>query len=181
MKMSDELKTVLSTYSGVKKKMWSKTARKILGIHLFGNRSLTSAWEVTFHQWWDEVSYIQNHYGTLPMLNARLELMEVFFNNVIKLLYSKGYLTSEEFKRMNDSMAARSKQVLKPENHYAQAIIVKAFFESSLNRNWEKKFGSFKRTSIYSEELFTKQLGSMLNGIAEDQFVLDERISKGLY
>jgi hypothetical protein len=158
--------------------MWSKTAKKILGFHLFCNHSLTSAWEATLHQWWDEVNYIQNHHGSLPMLEARLELMEVFFNNVIKLLYSKGYLTSEEFKEMVDSMAVRSNHVLKPRNTFAQAIIIKAFFEASLNRNWRKKFDSLKRTSIYGDELFTMPLGSMLQGTVEDQFVLDKRISE---
>lgn len=180
MKIKNEIQTIVSVYSAVKKRMWSKTAKRILGTHFFGNRTLTSAWEATFRKWWDEVDFIESRYGPIPMLDAQVGTMDVFFEDVVKTLFSNGYLTSEEHRKIGDSMRANRRSVIKPENPYAQAVIVKAFFEASLNRDWRKKFGSFKRTSINSDELFSKPLGSMLQGREEDQRDLDERLMQEL-
>jgi hypothetical protein len=171
MKMNEKIQTVLSAYTNVKARMWSKTAKRILGVHLFGNKSLTVEWEKTYRKWWEEMNSIEDNYGPIPMLDARGETMQEFFGDVIDILFSKGHLTTGEHKNIKEA----KNSLVKPQDSYAQAIIVKTFFEASMNRSWGKKFGSTTRFSIYSDELFTRPLGSLLQGRAENEWDLEKQ------
>jgi len=134
MKMNSEIQTVISVYSAVKQSMWSKTAKRILGIHILGNKSLTTGWEKTFKKWWGEINNIENNHGPIPMLDENDETMEMYFLSVINWLCSKGFLSTEDNIKITESVNTNRSSIIKPENPYAQAIIVKLFCEASIDK-----------------------------------------------
>lgn len=160
MKMNDKLQRVAVTYSHIKERMWSKTAKRILGIHIFGNRSLTSGWGKTFKKWWDDTKSIEDHYGPIPMLEKGNYTMEQYFEKVIVRLSEKGLLSSEESTKILKSLDTNHSSVIKPKNPDAQAIIVKLFFEASMNGGLYRER---KQYSVRPSEFIELSLETVLN------------------
>jgi hypothetical protein len=129
MNTPPSVQRVLSTYSGLKPKLWSKVAKRVVGFHLFGNRTLSSDWNITLKKWLDEIRYIEKTRAAMVILGGDSTLQ--FIVKLAEQMENRGLLTKDEAREMKSSHSI----AIKPRNERAQAIITKLFFELSLMRS----------------------------------------------
>jgi hypothetical protein len=128
MSTPQSVQRVLSTYSGLKPKLWSKVAKRVVSFHPFGNRTLSSDWDKTFMQWLNEIEDVER--TRTPMVILGDDSTSEFIVKLADHMENRGLLTKDEASEIRSCCFI----AIKPRNERAQAITTKLFFELSLMR-----------------------------------------------
>lgn len=143
---SEAYRKILEQYSG--KGMWSKTARSLLKKKLFGGYRIEAfdiQWGETLQKWYHEFRVFERDERPLFFEGMTQETTREGFIGLVEKMHAMGYLQRNEMQQLVRVFSGES-GFIKPANVRAQLLLLKAFFEISMERS--EKQGYFRKTYL---------------------------------